>query len=254
MNPIYLSVLSAAVFFSTSAEARPPVDYFEFASNTQVSPARVRALAEKYKRSVMIGGDSGHQDFGSTMAAAKAAGVLRHVYLEGPGGPTGSSGIEAGELARMKSGARYAKINTNDRDWMSKWNSYGWKVWTRHQIKDIYAGFDSYEIDNLDRGTGQGVAALISFLKEQQAWAQQNGVKATMLLKNVTGSQWPALAAAIKSGAVSRDGLTEFAISEEDTPGKDAQKKYAASVGIQVLDSTNTYAYAAHGEYRVGHK
>ena len=41
----------------------------------------------------MIGADSGNSDSKATMAAAKSAGVFRHIYLEGPGGVTGNRGI-----------------------------------------------------------------------------------------------------------------------------------------------------------------
>ena len=180
-------LLLCSVIFSLSVDAADPPDYFEFASNVQVPPSRIRTLATKYKRNIMVGGDSGHRDFWASMKAAKAAGVLRHVYLEGPGGPTGNSGIAPDELARMKKGARFAGINPESSGWMQKWNKTGWKIWTRHQIKVLYAGFDSYEIDNLPRGIGESGNALVSFLKEQQEWAQKNGVKATILLKENIG-------------------------------------------------------------------
>ena len=238
----------------TQASARAPIAYFDFASDSRITPARVRELAEKYKNNVLIGADSGNTDSQATMAAAKAAGVFRHIYLEGPGGVTGNSGIAPDELARMKAGARYAGIDTSSPDWRQKWNQSGWKIYTRHQIQDLYADYDSYEIDNLYNGIGETAQALLAFLKEQQAWAKANGIKATIMLKNVESKQWPLIVTAVKSGELSRDGLTDFCISEEDfSPAeKRRQAAAAASIGIQQLDSPSTYSYAARGEYRVG--
>ncbi len=236
------------------ATARAPIAYFDFASDSRITPARVRELAEKYKKNVMIGADSGNSDSKATMAAAKSAGVFRHIYLEGPGGVTGNRGIAPDELARMKAGARYAGIDTSNADWKKKWNQFGWKVYTRHQIKDIYADYDSYEIDNLYNGIGESGPALLAFLKEQQAWAKANGIKATIMLKNVESGQWPLIVNAVRSGELSRDGLTDFCISEEDFRSREKRQQAAAaaSVGIQQLDSASTYSYAARGEYRVG--
>ncbi len=231
-----------------------PINYFEFASDSRITPARVYDLAKKYDKNVMIGADSGNADSNATMAAAKSAGVFRHIYLEGPGGVTGNQGIAPDELERIKAGARYAGIDTSDVHWRQKWNQAGWKVYTRHQIKDLYADYDSYEIDNLYNGIGDSDAALLAFLKEQQAWAKSNGVKATILLKNVESSQWPLIINAVKAGELSRAGLTDFCISEEDFSAAEKRKQAAAaaSIGIQQLDSASTYSYAARGEYRVG--
>jgi hypothetical protein len=239
---------------TTTAPARPPIAYFDFASDSRIKPARVKELAEKYKKNVMIGADSGNDDAKELMTAAKAAGVFRHIYLEGPGGVTGNKGIAPDELARMKAGAKFAGIDTSKADWIKKWNQEGWKIYTRHQIKDLYGDFDSYEIDNLYNGIGDTAKALVEFLKEQQAWAQENKIKATIMLKNIESSQWPLIIAAIKSGDLRRDGLTDFCISEEDFKPREKQKQTeaAASIGIQQLDSPSTYNYAARGEYRVG--
>ena len=237
-----------------ATQARGPIAYFDFASDSRITPARVRELAEKYHKNVMIGADSGNSDSKGTMAAAKAAGVFRHIYLEGPGGVTGNSGIAPDELARMKAGAKYAGIDTSNADWKKKWNESGWKIYTRHQIKNLYADYDSYEIDNLYNGIGDSGAALVAFLKEQQAWAKANGIKATIMLKNVESGQWPLIIKAVKSGELSREGLTDFCISEEDFKAREKEKQAAAaaSIGIQQLDSPSTYNYAARGEYRVG--
>jgi hypothetical protein len=239
---------------ATQAQARVPIAYFEFASDSRITPARVRELAEKYQKNVMIGADSGNSDSKATMAAAKAAGVFRHIYLEGPCGVTGNQGIAPDELARMKAGAKYAGIDISKPDWRKKWNDSGWKVYTRHQIKDLYADYDSYEIDNLYNGIGDTGASLVAFLKEQQAWAKENGIKATIMLKNIESGQWPLIVKAVKSGELSRAGLTDFCISEEDFKASEKQKQAAAaaSIGIQQLDSPSTYNYAARGEYRVG--
>ncbi len=90
--------------------------------------------------------------------------------------------------------------------------------------------------------------------KEQQAWAKNNGIKATIMLKNVESGQWPLIVKAVKSGELSREGLTDFCISEEDFDAREKRQQAAAaaSIGIQQLDSPSTYSYAARGEYRVG--
>jgi hypothetical protein len=234
--------------------AHVPIAYFDFASDSRITPARVKELAEKYNKNVMIGADSGNTNAKKTMATAKELGLFRHIYLEGPGGVTGNKGIAPDELARMKAGAKYAGIDTSKADWKMKWNESGWKIYTRHQIKDLYADYDSYEIDNLYNGIGDSGAALVAFLKEQQTWAKENGIKATIMLKNVESGQWPLIVKAVKAGEISREGLTDFCISEEDFSAKEKQKQAAAaaSIGIQQLDSPSTYSYAARGEYRVG--
>lgn len=245
--------LLLALVIPQAAQAMP-VRYFEFASNTQVPPARIRQLVGIYGANIMIGGDPSHEDFSRTMQAAAAAGVKRHVYLEGPGGPTGSGGVAPDELERMKRGARFAGIDTGNPGWIREWNAWGWKVWTRHQIKEIYAGFQSYEIDNLYRAIGDSAAGLVRFLKEQQAWMRSSGVRATIVLKNVEPGQWPVLVEAVRAGQLSREIFSDFHISEEDynAAQKSRQRAYSASIGVQTLDSLNTYSYAAKGEYRVG--
>src|SRR5262249_55782430 len=158
------------------------------------------------------GADSGNDGAKAYMAAAKTAGLFRHIYLEGPGGVTGNSGIAPDELARMKAGAKYAGIDTSKADWRKEWNKTGWKIYTRHQIKDLYGDYDSYEIDNLYNGIGDTAANLLAFLKEQQAWAKENNIKATIMLKNIESSQWPLIVKAVQSGELRRDGLTDFCI------------------------------------------
>lgn len=82
--------------------ARVPINYFEFASDSRITPARVYDLAKKYDKNVMIGADSGNADSNATMPVCSAAAAL---WLgRGRGGPGEAGHRGSGRDGRVRRG------------------------------------------------------------------------------------------------------------------------------------------------------
>ena len=168
--------------FESHAPARAAVAYFDFASDSRITPARVRELAEKYEKNVMIGTDSGNSDSKETMAATKSAGVFRHIYLEGPGGVTGNRGIAPDELARVKAGTRTRKLILPTPTGKRSGTSLVGRCIRAARSK--ISTPTTIPTRSTISTTGSARAARpCPLLKEQQAWAKDNGIKATIMLK-----------------------------------------------------------------------
>lgn len=242
---------------SNSSPSVSPARYLDFSSPSPASATKIQSLVNKYGKNILIGADPGDSftsgSFAQTMKAAKAAGAKVHIYLEGPGGVTGSSGIAPDELARMKAGAQKASINTNSSNWKSEWNQHGWKTHTRSQLVELqklYGPGFSYEIDNLYNAKVEGPSSVVKFFKEQEKWQKENNIKATLMMKNLTPEELNAVAGAVNKGEISRSFFSDFHISESGTGNRAQQEAAAAKMGIQSVPSNNTYQYDARGEFK----
>ncbi len=230
------------------APGTPPA-YFAFSSDHPISPRAIQSMAGKYGgKNVMIGVDA-NSDYGATLKAAREAGTRLHVYVEGPGGPTGKKWT-ADELGRIENAARKQGIDTRDPKWMDKWNKTGWKAHTFEELgKFKKQGFESAEIDNLYRGLGDSPQKLVDFYREY-AGKFQKGELPRALLKNIDGPQMQALGAAIRSGQLPREMFSDFHIFESSAGNPSTPSRLAAELGIRTLVSRDTEQYAASGAYR----
>ncbi len=235
-----------------------PPRYFAF-SSSGLSTAKVNEIINRYGNNVLIGFDAGNIPDGA-LGLAKSKGAKLHIYVEGPGGVTGSSGWAADELARVKAAARSVGIDTSQSQssWMREWNSSGYKAFTRKQLADFKRqGFDSAEIDNLynDSSIGEGgsrVNGMINFYKTYASW-WRNGEVPRLMIKNNDEEQLRAVASAISSGALPRAMFSDFAIAEQGVGSNRAtQAQIAKTFGVQMINSNDTYNYDAYGEYRAG--
>jgi hypothetical protein len=242
------------------------VGYFTFASDaSKVLSQNFSTIQAKVDGKIMIGGDAGYPDVGDdfvrVMKKADTLGALKHVYLEGPGGPTGDSGIAGDECQRMMARAQKVNIRIDRRDcrngsnWLKTWNSTGWWDSTVQEI-DYFSskyGVSSIEVDNLYRAGIESPASLLAFVKKFQAKVQEKQWNVSLLLKNLTVRDLALLQSDMEgnaNGKVLSKTLTRFAISEEDFKSDWARIKAASlKIGITTLTSSNTDDYQARGYY-----
>lgn len=216
--------------------AEPP-KAFAFASET-LPVERIEDLTRRHHGNVLIGVDA-NSDYEEALRAARRGGARLHVYLEGPGGPTGDSWAPD-ELERVQQAA--ASVGIRGSDWQARWEGGGWKVYVLGQLRRYRAqGFESAEIDNLYRVEPDPV----KFYREYAEWWRQ-GLVPRALLKNLSGDEVRAVVA-----AVPREMLADFAIFEESAGDPADSLAATAEAGIQTVVSRNTYEYDAFGEYRV---
>lgn len=259
-------VATPSVVSDSYAEAAPPAKpcYFQYQNggNENLPPDLIsRMMKGKDPGSVMIGGDPGlgnmpgDEGFWRAMVAAEKAKARKHVYLMGPGGPTGTSGVEDELLVRMTAAAKGEGIDLRTTEGMKKWNRDGWKNHLFKQLKYFNGAnpqkihMDSFEIDNLYRARLEG-PALIEFYKELQTWLTNNNVKMTVLPKNLSLFEWELIQKAIQKGSLKRELFSDFAIQEVDSLSAERanrQREAARVVGVEVVDSKNTYDYRAQG-------
>lgn len=229
-----------------STRAEEHLLWFEFDCNEPISPARIAELGRLYGSRVMIGvSDVGRK--AQSVKAARRVGAQLMVYLEGPGGETGSSGIATDEMQRMKAGARSVGIDVSRRGWMKAWNAWGWKLVLQQKLAHYASeGFSAAEIDNLPRAGIEGPARQIEFFKEYAHW-HERGVAPKLMLKNMSQRELAALKKALAQWELRRSLFADFAISEGGD--RKRQAEIAKSMGIQMLHSFNTYHYAAKGPF-----
>ena len=250
----------------TSAPSPTPVPtptpnvqtYFYFSSGYDalgvLETAQARTALAGYGRVIAgidAGGDTTSNDFLSRAQKLRAQGWRLHVYLEGPGGPTGNS-WSPDECLRAQNAAKIFdqsiipptdKCQDDNADWMKEWNQTGFFKQLQRQLSDLQPlGVDSVEVDNLYRaGYGDGLKPLSDFiLRFNNGKAANNPVK--LLLKNI-GS--PAELDAILA-ASPRASIADFMIVEEDFKDqwcalRSTGKKY----GIVTAFSWNTFDYHA---------
>ncbi|MBI3549306.1 MAG: peptidoglycan-binding protein [Elusimicrobia bacterium] len=258
--------------------------YFDFSSPSPASADKTRQLVQRHGqggRRVLIGADAGDHAyvamgarpegrlagrFWDVMNGADASGADKHVYLEGPGGETGDEGIQPAELRRMQAGARLAGLNPDrDSNWRAKWNAGLWIGPTQNQIRYYDAkGFKSYEIDNMDQMFRQNPEATVRFLAQHDAWRQENGIRATLMMKNLSPSQLERIERAIQDGdrcrrercpagtiTLRRSMFSDYHISERGSGNRARQAEITARMGIQTVPSNNTKRYDARGAFAV---
>lgn len=263
--------------------------FFEFASPTDkveahrngISAARIRELVRQHGNNIVIGFDMGRTTFDpqhrgpysydqalaqtalvrnremmEAFNEAKRLGVRLHAYLGGPGGPTGSS-ITSDEMEHMRTSARKAGINTDNDNWMSQWNDWGWKKTAQEQLKIVKAlGFESYELDNLERDkrikaprdadTAMDTNALVNFYREAAGW---DGPR-RLMMKNLDVENLQGVERAMSRGLLNRRNFADFHISEENNRSRwPAIERASARLGIQLARSHNTHAYATTQAY-----
>lgn len=260
------SILLLILVGGKSASAQP-IGYFTFASDASiVLRENLDPVKAKVGRNFMVGGDSGYpfvsSEFRQVMQKADRYGSFKHVYLEGPGGPTGSGGIAGDECQRMIERARRVgiKIDRNDcsnkAKWIKTWNAGGWWDSTLAEIRYFHTNFGvvSIEIDNLYRAGVESSASVVAFIKRFQSAMIAANLPVALLLKNTTVDDLNAIKADMDSGRpgrVLKDYLSDFAISEEDFRSEwPAIKRASKRIGIVTLTSSDTYNYKAKGYWQ----
>ena len=232
--------------------------YFYFSSGYDafgvLGTAKGNGTLAKYTN-VIAGIDAGgvttSSDFSSRAQKLRAQGWRLHVYLEGPGGPTGSSWGKD-ECSRVQAAAKiYGSkpvpagdtCGNDNADWMKEWNQTGFFKQLQQQLTDLQPlGVESVEVDNLYRaGYADGLKPLSGFITRfNNGKAANNPIK--LLLKNIgSPAELDALLAASPRAAIA-----DYMILEEDLKNQwcalqSSGKKY----GITAAFSWNTSDYHA---------
>lgn len=243
-----------------------PMGYFTFASDANlILRQNFQPIKDRVGSNFLVGGDSGYPDVSSefiqVMKKANQWGAKKHVYLEGPGGPTGSGGIAGDECNRMIKRARAVGITidrnncTSNSQWLKTWNAKGWWQSTLLEAKYFHSKHQvsSLEIDNLYRAGVESSTSLVQFIRKYQKEMAAAGIPVTLMLKNTTVANLTAILKDINSTdplRIQRSVLTDFAISEEFYK-KDWSAIKAASkrIGISTVTSANTNNYQAMGYF-----
>jgi peptidoglycan hydrolase-like protein with peptidoglycan-binding domain len=255
---------AAPVTPSQPSAARSPPAYFAFASDVgrgskAIDAQLVRDVVSRHGSNVLIGVDAGALATGEArpvIAAARAAGARTHVYVEGPGGVTGTQWT-AGELARTKARASQVGIDTSrpQSAWMREWREGGWKQFTRQQLSAFKReGFESAEIDNLYNGIARDPENVrpeehVSFYADYARWFRAGEVP-RLMLKNLDGPALSAVVTAVNDGRLPRTMFADFHIAEANTGNQSEQTRQAARLGITTLHTTDTHRYHAFGAHR----
>lgn len=229
-----------------------PAAYMLFASD-MLPVAEIRKAKEKHLH-VMVGFDSGNiprkgQIEEKAFKLAKDLGAELEIYVEGPGGPTGSKWLPD-ERARIIAAARSVGIDTARRGWeMGPWQTHGWKTFTFAQLADYrIQGFHAVEIDNL----GWVMKSPDELLEFYRDYGQRHaaGTLPQLVMKNLDPSYLEAVARAVETGAIPRQMFSEFHICETSC-NYDTRKIGIISKRIKVrtILSPNTHKYDARGVY-----
>jgi hypothetical protein len=191
-----------------------------------LTTTQAKAALAKYTNVIAgidAGGSTNSPDFLSQVQAMRARGWRLHVYLEGPGGPTGSSWA-ADECVRVQTAARIYvskpipagdSCQNDSAEWMKEWNQTGFFKQLQQQLIDLQPlGVESVEVDNLYRagyGDGDGAKPLSDFIvRFNNGKAANNRIK--LLLKNIgSPAELDALVAASPRAAIA-----DYMILEED--------------------------------------
>ena len=230
-----------------------PAAYFLFASKVLPVEAINRAK-QKYGR-VLVGFDAGFIPVAGEISVqsfkvARDLGAELEIYVEGPGGETGTTGWDPGEAARVKVAAQSVGIDTAVPGWRAQaWDAGGWIKYTFTQLEN-YArqGFNAAEIDNIGRVI-QGQDKLVAFYR-QYANRHEAGTFPQLVMKNLSAPDLNRVIKAVQNGELPRAMFSEFHLSENGT-GNDWHKldQITKQIGIRTVPSYNTYDYAAKGEF-----
>lgn len=247
---------------SSPAPAPPPTSsgssYFYFSSGhdalSVLDTPQSKSLIGKYSNVVAgidAGGDTGSSALSDRMQKMRSYGWRLHVYLEGPGGPTGRS-WSPDECIRVHSAAQlYVSVPVPPGDqcrddsaaWMKEWNDTGFFRQLQSQLRDLQAlGVESVEVDNLYRaGYGDGGKPLSEFVTRfMNGKTTDNSIR--LLLKNVSS---PAELDAVLA-ASPRSAIADFMILEEDLKGQWCAIRAAGNkYGIVTAFSWDTADYHA---------
>jgi hypothetical protein len=185
---------------STLTPQGAPREYFYFSSDhdagtvlsTPESAARLEGA--RVIAGVDPAGELSSTEFRGSVEELRADGRGVHVYLEGPGGPTGDSWA-SDECERIHRAAVSVGLTVPAGDdcgndgaaWMKEWNESGFLRYLEAQLQQL-ARYDIYsvEVDNLARaGYGAGRKPLSEFIASFSAVANRAGSGAKLLLKNV---------------------------------------------------------------------
>lgn len=239
--------------------------YFLFYSSywTEDDPSReqrakIKIDHPRFYNHMLVGVDENDDDYVESIPercrnSSKQLGI--HLYLEGPGGPTGSR-VDDDEYKRIKAHAEAVAIDTGDRDWITQWNRDGWPIYFRKYSwpKAVEGGFYSIEIDNLYRhlnATHRDIGAFLRWFDEEFFEAG----KPKLLLKNCGVKRLKTVKDLISEGSLRREALAEFAIMEDSALKSDETMEQVSEasgkLGIQTLESNNTWDYQAEGKYEV---
>lgn len=268
---------TGGVVLPPSSGAGTPPAYFAFASPTDgrrtflgeggalsaqerqlgLAAREIDAVVARHGRNVLIGFDQSELDKGSTppLQTARALGVRLHAYTGGPSGETAGAWTDEEARAVIRQAAQQGITVRNPRDandaGMRAWNSWGWRRHTYAQLERYKrSGVESAEVDNLanDPNIRESAAGLVAFYGEYgRRW--QQGTLPRLLPKNLSLSQWNAVAAAVRSGSLPRGMFADFAIAERGTSQRDAGAAVARTLGITQLASNDTKNYAAFGRF-----
>lgn len=232
--------------------------YFYFSSGhealTALTTNQAKAALTKYTN-VIAGIDArdstSSPEFLSRVRNLRAQGWRLHVYLEGPGGPTGSS-WSADECARVQNAAkRYVSKSVpvgdscqdDNAEWMKEWNQTGFFYQLQQQLIDLQPlGVESVEVDNLYRaGYGTAAKPLSDFIvRFNNGKAADNSIR--LLLKNVgSPDELDAILAASPRAAIANYMILEEDLKDQWCALQSAGKKY----GIVAAFSWNTFDYHA---------
>ncbi|MFN8609740.1 MAG: peptidoglycan-binding domain-containing protein [Vulcanimicrobiota bacterium] len=227
-----------------AGQSRPP-DAFAFACKT-LTPEQIKGVADKHGKNVMIGIDPSYAGSKAAMETVKKEGLRAHAYLGGPSGPTDGK-WDSTERKRLEKNAAALGYDVNTKEGMAGWNKEGWKVYTDQQLRKAkQSGFESAEIDNLDRGLGKDPGKLVGYY-QQYAKKFQAGDYPRLMMKNVDGPQMKAVSEAIQSGRLPREMFSDFHIWEsnfgKNPPG--AAAALSKGMGIQTIDSPDTNNYTS---------
>lgn len=182
------------------AGQQTPASYFYFSSDDDAvdvlsEPGAIAVLGDATViAGIDPGGDLESSEFQERIDALRAQGRRLHVYLEGPGGPTGDAWT-ADECERITAAATSVGLSVpegddcgdDDAPWLSAWNESGFLLHVEHQLA-LLSDYDVYsvEVDNLARaGFGEDQAPLSEFLALFADARARAGSAARLLLKNI---------------------------------------------------------------------
>lgn len=253
--------------------------YFAFASDGRMTPALIEKLAATGPRPILgfdlvdlaeLEGE--HGECSPVSFTTEGAGLLKlvrarkadvHVYLEGPGGPTGANNSKP-DLDEQRRILWALQCEMKGRpDVEVAWKRYNdaadatWRggVWwsrTMRQLQGLEGAADTVEIDNLYRDD-LSRGRLDVFLTQQYLpyWKKRRdagGAPPRLVLKNLTAEDWGKLVGACQAAPATRAAFADFAIAERESEA-DRGGTLAWTLGIRLLVSTSTERYSAHGCY-----
>ena len=232
--------------------------YFYFSSEhdafTVIDTAQAKAALANYTNVIAgidAGGDTTSKDFLSRAQKLRAQGNRLHVYLEGPGGPTGTS-WSPDECLRIQNAAKIYvskpvpvgdSCQDDNADWMKEWNQTGFFKQLQQQLSDLQLlGVESVEVDNLYRaGYANDLKPLSEFIiRFNKGKAANNPIK--LLLKNIgSPAELDALMAASPRTAIADNMILEEDLKNQWCGLQSTAKKY----GIATAFSWSTFEYHA---------